>query len=443
MPSMSLQQIKRLVPRPLVQAYHFLFAYLGALQHGLPSRKLHVIGVTGTNGKSSTTEFIGQLLTELGETAGWTSSHSFRVGNRDMVNDKKMGMLGRGQTQALLASMRQHGCEWAVIETSSQGIAQYRHRGIQYDTAVFTNLTPEHIESHGGFENYKQAKLELFRYLARLPRKYLNGHRVPKRVVVNGNDEHARDFASVDADVTISFTREDKDSQDVHTDEVVQAQRLVLDEKGTTATVDGYTVRVPLLGSYYFSNALAAITTVTSLGFDLVAVLEAAKKLTPLPGRLERIEHNGVQIVIDYAPEPYALDALYEAIEPLASKRIIHVGGACGGGRDTWKWSVLGEAAAKRDDIVIVTDEDPYDDDPMMIINAIADACAAAGKEEGKNLFRILDRQEAINKAIALAEPGDTVLLTGKGSEPVMAMANGKHVPWSERKAVEKAIQNA
>ena len=408
-----------------------------------PSKHMHVIGVTGTNGKSSTTQLIGQLLMTLGETVGWTTTDSFRIGDRLIANDKKMTMLGRTQTQKMLRAMVQAGCTYAIVEVSSQGIDQFRHVGIQFDTAVFTNLTPEHLEAHGGFEKYKRAKRKLFEAVASAPHKTLHGKRLVKSIVVNLNDVHAKEMAAVDVDRVVGFARQDKQVFDIRVDDVIEASAVTENKMGTKARVRGGDVSIPLLGAYYFENSLAAITTVVSLGFPLIDVLQVAERLQPIPGRLERFVYDGADVIVDYAPEPYALMALYEAVSLLRPKRIIHVTGSTGGGRDVARRAQIGLLASQKDTIVIVTNEDPYDDDPMHIIQDVAQGARDGGMREGETLFCLVDRKEAIQQAIDLSQPGDVVLITGKGSEPVMAVAGGKKIPWDDREAVRMAIAYA
>lgn len=438
-----LHRLKQLVPTRWLRPYHYLMAQGAAFVYRYPSNKMRVIGVTGSNGKSSTTQLIGQLLMALGETVGWTTTDSFRIADKVIANRQKMTMLGRTRTHKMMREMRVQGCTYAVIETSSQGIDQYRHIGINYDVGVFTNLIPTHVEAHGGFENYKAAKRKLFEVVARSSRKRLNGKRVEKLVVVNANSEHAPTMAAVPADRVVAFAREDQELYEVGADDVYEASEITHDPRGTQARVRGGELALPLVGAYYFENTLAAITTVVSLGFPLEDVLEAAKQLTPIPGRLEQFEHAGAHIIVDYAPEPYSLMALYEVVALFSPKRVIHVTGSTGGGRDVAARAEIGKLAHKHDDVVIVTNEDPYDDDPMEIINDVAQGAADVGMVDGETLFRILDRQEAIQKAVDLAAPGDVVIITGKGSEPVMAVANGKKVPWDDREAVRKAIAYA
>src|SRR3989338_2498908 len=197
--------LRRIIPEPILQAYHWILAKIAASWYGHPSDKLIVIGVTGTNGKSSTTQFIGQLLESAGKKVGWTSTAGFSVAGQRWENAEKMTMLGRFGTQRLLQRMIAEGCTHAVIETSSQGIEQFRHLGINYDVVVFTNLTPEHIEAHGGFENYKKAKGKLFAHVAASPRKIIAGKTVKKVSVVNVDDPHAAYFLFFPLDLRYGF----------------------------------------------------------------------------------------------------------------------------------------------------------------------------------------------------------------------------------------------
>ena len=187
--------IKKIIPANWLNLYHKLFAKLAAWKFHYPSERLIVIGVTGTKGKSTTTNLIWHLLTAAGYKVGIATTANFRIDDKEWVNPSKMTMLGRSQLQKLLADMVAAGCQYAVVETSSEGIKQWRHLGIHYDVCVWTNLFPEHIDSHGSFENYKQAKLELFRHLSRLPLKQINKQPVKKAVVLNGDSEYLNDFS--------------------------------------------------------------------------------------------------------------------------------------------------------------------------------------------------------------------------------------------------------
>ena len=440
------QWIKKMLPISMLHRYHYTLALLANVLYRHPSSELVVIGVTGTNGKSTTVEFIGRILEFAGARVGWTGTASFKVADREWVNDQKMTMLGRFQTQKRLREMVQAGCSYAIIETSSQGIVQSRHIGINYDVVVFTNLTPEHIESHGSFENYKLAKKELFVKTKQSRRKKIQGNVFEKTAVVNLNDPHASEFLSVGLDRSFGFgidpvIFQDEEDRPMSIVPVI-AEDVVYAPNSTGFMLAGLHWHAELVGRFYLENVLAAVSVCRALGLEWELLRDAVSHLASVPGRLERIdEGQSFSVIVDYAYEPAALNAVYESLKLFAHKKIIHVVGSAGGGRDVARREILGEMSAAYDDITIVTNEDPYDDDPVEIINTIADSAILHGKKEQINLFRILDRAEAIHYAVRLAQAGDLVLITGKGSEPVMAVAHGKKIPWDDRIAVREALR--
>ncbi len=407
-----------------------------------PSDELIVIGVTGTNGKSSTVNFIAQLLTELGESVGYTSTAGFKINREDIANTLKMTMPGRFKLQALLRRMVRAGCKYAVIETSSQGIAQFRHLGINYDVAVFTNLTPEHIEAHGGFENYKKAKGRLFAHLSAKRRKTIAGQVIAKQMIINADDGHANYYAGFTADTRVLFTwSHNTPPFTLGSSKIVRAQELAVDEFGAKVSVNDLPARLNFAARFQRLNALAAIATVTACGFSLSDVLVAAETLQGVPGRYEKVKAGQpFTVIIDYAHDPFALKALLMAVKQAGAKRVIGVHGSAGGGRDQSRRALIGELAAREEAVVIVTDEDPYDENPQVIMAQIAAGARSVGKVDGQDLFIVEDRAEAIDRAIALAQADDAVVITGKGSEPLMALAGGKKIPWSDTKIALKAL---
>ncbi len=441
-----LSLIKRAVPKPLLLFYHWILAHLAAAWYAWPSRKLIVIGVTGTNGKTTAVNLIARLLEEAGEKVGLTSTVNFRIAGKDLLNDKKMTMPGRFFLQKMLHDMAEAGCRYAVIETSSQGLDQFRHLGIEYDVAVFTNLTPEHIEAHGGFEKYKNAKLKLFRHLSRRARKNIPMRGDAKKVIVaNLESEHAPDFLAAPADKKYGFLADsaEKPSGSVSWPiAVVKGLDVRLGTEGSDFTVRDTRFRLNMPGRYNVLNALAAIAVGLSQGIPLETLARGLAKVDTVPGRFERInEGQEFSIIVDYAPEPESLRQVYAAISRLAPKRIIHVLGSAGGGRDVARRPILGSLAGKNADIVIVTNEDPYDDDPRLIIEQVSSGALEAGKKEDETLFKIDDRREAIAKAISLAAPGDVVLLTGKGAEQAIVGRGGKMTAWDERVVARELVR--
>ena len=433
--------LKRAIPPPFLEFYHRSFARISAVYYRNPSRRLIVIGVTGTNGKSTTVNLIAELLRCLGFRVGSASTISFRIGETERLNNRKMTMLGRGELQRMLKEMVDNRCEYAIIETSSEGIRQFRHLGILYDVAVFTNLTPEHLLSHGGFENYKHAKLQLFYYIEKLPKKIINGKEAPRAAIANGNDEHARDFLSVSVPKKIAFGIEGKETYG--TALTYTATNVSLKKDGSSFLLEGEQFQTPYIGECNVMNVLAALSTLSVLGFEFKKFAPCVKNLKPLPGRFEFInEGQPFSVMVDYAPEPASLKALYETLSLVPHKRLIHVLGSTGGGRDKARRRVLGGMAASKASLIVVTNEDPYDDNPESIIKDVAGGALAGGKTQGKDLFLILDRKEAIAFALSQARIGDFVLVTGKGSEQAMAVAHGKKLPWDDRAVIRDILRS-
>lgn len=437
--------IKKFIPGFVLALYYKSLAIMADVFYGNPSGKLIVIGVTGTNGKSSAVNLIGRILEETGQKVGWTSSINFKVGEKEWLNDTKMTMLGRFKLQKLLKEMVKAGCRYAVIETSSEGIKQFRHLGVNYDIAVFTNLTPEHIESHGGFENYKKAKLKLFKHTANATRKKINDQQIKKVSVVNIDDEHGSDFLQFQTDEAWGYGIEERGTANIS--RIVKAQNIEVNQGGVKFGVKGTEFSLKLLGEFNIYNSLSAIAVALSQGIDLNICKNVLEKVEGLPGRMEFIEEGqNFKVLVDYAPEPASLEQLYKTIKlskiQNPESRVIHILGSCGGGRDIARRPILGSIAAKNADIVIITNEDPYDDIPSMIIDDVAEGAIKAGKMLDKNLFKIEDRGEAIKKAVGLAQENDLIIITGKGCEQVIVIAKGKKIPWDDRKKMREAIRN-
>ncbi len=430
--------IKKLIPRPLLNFYHWKLAWLANIIYGYPSKKMIVIGVTGTTGKSTTVNLIAKVLEAAGHRVGLTSTFNYKIGDKEWINDTKMTMPGRFRLQKMLKQMLKSGCSHVVIETSSEGIVQYRHVGIDYDLAVFTNLSPEHIESHGSFAKYKEAKGKLFKSLAKTKRK-------DKKIsVINLDDKESGYFLKFWADQKWGFTTNYQSSITNHNLNRVVAKDISLESWGSRWLVNDTRFDLHLVGLFNVYNALAAITVGLSLGVDINQVREGLEKVEKIDGRLEEIsEGQDFKVIVDYAHEPKSLTNVYEALKPTVSGKIIAVLGSCGGGRDKARRPVLGKLAAQFAEQVIITNEDPYNEEPMVIIDQVAEGAKEAGKELGQNLYKILDRKEAIRKAISMAQPGDLVIITGKGAEQCIMGKNGKRIPWDDRQVVKEELKAA
>jgi UDP-N-acetylmuramoyl-L-alanyl-D-glutamate--2,6-diaminopimelate ligase len=409
--------IKKIIPRPVFRffqpGYHWILAKFSGFFLGWPANKMAVVGVTGTAGKSSTCYFTAQILAAAGFKVGMITTTLFKIGEKEWLNDKKMTMLGRWQLQKMLWQMQRAGCTVAVVETSSQGIEQFRHLGINYDILVLTNLYPEHIEAHGSFENYKKAKGKLFAYLQTTNNKQLttNNKQLLKTIIVNGDDENAEYFLSFPAERKLTFNG----------------------EKKLTTT---------LLGEYNNYNVNAAVAVAEALAVPEEKITMAAKNLKSLPGRLELVENErDLKIMVDYAFEPKAMEKLYEAVKEIPHQKIIHILGSAGGGRDKARRPVLGKLAAENADVIIITNEDPYDENPMKIIEEVADGVSKCQSVRCQSFYKILDRREAIRKALELAEAGDLILITGKGAEQAICVKNGKKIKWDDREVMREELK--
>ncbi|MBI2642505.1 MAG: UDP-N-acetylmuramoyl-L-alanyl-D-glutamate--2,6-diaminopimelate ligase [Candidatus Wildermuthbacteria bacterium] len=379
--------IRGFIPEFLLSWYHFVLAFLGALWFCFPSRGLVVIGVTGTNGKSTTVDMLSRVFREAGVKTASLSSIRFQILEKEWKNKRKMTMPGRFAIQKFLRDAKNAGCTHIILEVTSEGILQHRHRFIRFDAAVFTNLSPEHIERHGSFEKYREAKGKLFQVA-----KHLH--------VINADDENSAYFLKFPAEETLRYSLADAKGIDLH---------------------------LKLLGEFNVANALAAITTAKAYGIPFEVCKKALENIEGVPGRMEVVIKEPFRVVVDYAFTPAALEKVYQALKPA-----VCVLGAAGGGRDAWKRPVLGGIAAKYCDKIIVTNEDPYNEDPLKIIDEVA-------KGAGEKAERILDRREAIKRALSLAQPGDTVVITGKGSEDSIAQA-GKKIPWDDRQVVKEEL---
>lgn len=417
----------------LMKPYHFATAFLAALIYGFPSRRMIVIGVTGTKGKTTACSLVADILMAAGHKTGMATTVQFRVGDKIRTNDTKQTMLGRFALQKLLKRMADAGCRYAVIETSSEGIIQYRHRFIDYHIAVFTNLSPEHIERHGGFENYRAAKVKLFELVSK--RKDSVG-------VYNLDDENVRYFLMPGMRARFGYTFKNLEAADLFEGEWFKVHTIELGTNGAKFDFDGERYETKLLGEFNVRNAASAICTAYAMNIPAETIRRALKTASAPPGRMEEVPaENGYKIFIDYSYEPKGLEEALKTLQLFKPKRTLVLIGSAGGGRDRWRRPVMGEVADKYADVVVVSTDDPYDEDPSMIIDDIMPGLMKnKSRALGENVFRITDRRQAIKKMIELAQKGDVLLFAGKGGETAMGIAGGKKISWNEKKIVEEAL---
>jgi UDP-N-acetylmuramoyl-L-alanyl-D-glutamate--2,6-diaminopimelate ligase len=433
--------LKKIIPNSWLSFYYKCLALCAAFFYRFPSEKLIVIGVTGTNGKSTTCNIIARVLEEAGYKVGMTTTVNFRLAGKEWINKTKMTMLGRFELQKMLRKMVNAGCDYAVIETSSQGIDQYRHLGINYDVAVFTNLHEEHIEAHGGFENYKRAKGKLFDHLKKQKNKTINGKEIKKVSVLNLDDMFVNYFWQFKADVKYGFGVNQESRITNQENQIVAASDIEFKSDEVSFAVGGIKINLKIPGLFNIYNSLATIAVSLSQGISLETIKQGLESFAGVPGRMEKIKISPKQdfaVYVDYAHDPAALEAVYRTVRPHVRGKLISVLGSAGGGRDKFKRPIFGNLADEFADLAIITNEDPYDEDPERIINEIREGIK--NKVEGTNLWRILDRREAIAKAIGLASDGDIILITGKGAEQCIMSARGKKIPWDDREVTREEL---
>lgn len=403
--------LRKLAPPPVVNGYHFSIALLGAFLYGLPSQKMIVIAVTGTKGKSSTTEMINAIFEEAGHKTALMNSIRFKVGDDSRPNELRMSMPGRFFIQRLLDRANRSGCTVVILEMTSEGARQFRHRGIALDALVFTNLAPEHIESHGSLQAYADAKYEIGLHLLRSSKR-------PRVMVANAGDPESTRYLTLPVEHALPFS--------LSANAPYEAT-----ETGGHFHFDDTDITIHLPGEFSLKNAAAAATLARAFNVPTSTIKKALEKLTRIPGRAERVEAGqDYTVVVDYAHTPDSLTALYDAYAP---SRKICVLGSTGGGRDLWKRPVMGSIADERCDVVILTNEDPYDEDPRSIVEALA-------RGMKRQPVIIMDRREAIGSALALAHTGDAVLITGKGTDPCICGPRGSKEPWSDARVAREEL---
>ncbi len=408
--------------------YHRLTAMAAALWYRFPANRLKIIAVTGTKGKSTVVHLIANILQEAGHKVGVASSIHFQIGDHIWPNATKQTTQGRFTLQRLLREMVRARCEFAILEVTSHALIQSRLWGINVDAAVLTNVTGDHLEYHGGFENYLHAKGLLFANLGRSERKF----DVQKTAVLPTEEPHIAYFEAFPVDRKISYGLSKG---------MVHAGEVALHANGSMFKIqvpnDEISVDFKLPGNFNVLNALAAAAVSIAFGIKLTAVRKGLESPTQIPGRLESISAGQpFPVIVDYAHTVDSLEKVLSLFRPLTKGRLFLVFGATGGGRDKNKRPEMGAVAAKYADVIVVTDDDPYTENRMQIIEQVAQGC---GRREGDGLWKIRDRREAIRLALSMAKEQDTVLIAGKGCEPIQ-MVDGKRIEWDDRKVVREIL---
>ncbi|MDL2341555.1 MAG: UDP-N-acetylmuramyl-tripeptide synthetase [Patescibacteria group bacterium] len=423
--------VKNLIPDNLygaVEPYgHLVESVLLNTINGFPGRGLNVIGVTGTNGKTSTSYLIHRMLHEAGFKVGLMTTVGYGVGADIKPQIHHMTNVSVPELMERLKWMKGQGIEWLVLETTSHALAQNRVFGVPYSVAVMTNVTHEHLDYHRTFERYRDAKRKLF--------KLANKNKAGMQLgIINAEDPSAALFASdVAHPLTYGVTAGD-----------IRATNVVLAPSGVDYDVQindvAYHIHCNLPGSFNVYNSLAAICVGQQLGLSQQQIEQGIAALPGVEGRMTRItEGQDFDVIVDFAHTPDSFEKLFKDLKPVVKGKLIAMFGSAGR-RDETKRAVQGELAGRYCDEVILTEEDDRDVDGLEILNQIAAGAERAGKIRDRDLFLVLDRTEAINFAIKRAAPGDTVILLGKGHEKTIERANGEN-PWDEIATTRAALQ--
>lgn len=419
---------------------------LSVVAAGYPSRYIYVIGITGTKGKTTTLEVLNSILEEAGKRTAILSSLRVKIDDHSEKNKLDNSMPGRAYIQRFLRKAVSARCEYALVEVTSQGIVLHRHRFINWNVGVLTNLAPEHIEAHGSFEKYREVKLKFLKYVGRKGGK----------IFINCDDASADFFVSELGDYQpVCYSKKNE-----------EVLRILPNIHLVRAASDQAPPEFHL-SDFNKENFAGAVAVASDIGISEKVTEEALRSFGGVKGRFEFVQHQPFAVVVDYAHTPDSLRKVYETLrneisntpasaeasaagKPLAdmsagrqfsiSKKLICVLGAAGGGRDKWKRPVMGKIAAEYCDEIILTNEDPYNEKPDDIIWEIKSGIPQ--NFPAANVFEILDRREAIRKAVSSARDGDVVIATGKGSEDWIHVARGKKIPWDERAVIEEALKN-
>jgi len=412
--------LKRLMPQAVFDwadpVGHGLEAFTAAAVNGFPGRRLRVIGITGTNGKTSTAALTAKIFETAGYTVGLSTTAIYQIGSEHFANDRNVTVTNPWELQRLLGRMRGAGVEVVVLEVTSHALAQNRIAGIRFEAAALTNITQDHLDYHRTMERYTAAKVKLFR------------RRGLRLSVLNADDPNYGKLSQFAAAKHLSYSLDGEAS--------LQATAITVKSDGSDFTLkylgEEIPVRLQLPGRFNVANALAAAGLALGLGIAIEQVADGLASLDAVPGRMEQIDSGQpFAVIVDYAHTPDALQNLYSTLRSITSGRLIVILGSAGD-RDRLKRPIMGKLAAELCDYVILTDEEAYSEDPAAIIAAIEPGVIAGGGIKGKSYEIIEDRRTAIKKAFELAKPGDTVALTGMGHQ-AYRIAKGVKSPWDER----------
>ncbi len=422
--------VKKMIPARIFRSIepigHLVESMIMTTKYGFPGKKLKVMGVTGTNGKTTTSFMIHAMLTKAGIKSALMTTVGYGVGD-DIIHQKiHMTTTKSSVLQQRLKDFAAQGVEWVIVETSSHSLAQNRVWGVPYQIAVMTNITHDHLEYHGTFERYLEAKTKLFKIANR------NGLKLG---IANAEDPNADAFLKyVDNKTTYGIKKGD-----------LHAINVNLTPDGSTYTAiagtDSYDIKVNIAGEFNVSNSLAAISVGRKLGLSKAQIEEGIAALDSVEGRMNSINAGqDFSVIVDFASTPDGFEKFFESVRPLVKGKLIAMFGSAGR-RDETKRAKQGAIAAKYADVVVLTEEDDRDEDGMVILNQIAEGAITEGKVLNETLFLVHNREEAIGYALTLAKSkDDAVVLLGKGHEKTIERVDGEY-PWNEAEAAKAALE--
>ena len=429
--------IKKIFPQSLKNIYHLLMAILANIVYGFPSRKIKVIGITGSDGKTTTTQMVTKIFEEAGKKVAMASTINFVINGREEKNLSHYTTSSAFAVQKFIARAVAANCEYLILETSSHALDQHRVWGVKYQTAVITNVTREHFDYHKTMEKYRNAKKKLFEMV----------EKNKGTIVVNLDMENAEEFLKFAVGNKFVYTTAkisnfqfpifNKNSNV----KIVQAENIELGLSHAKYIIQNtsYTLNIP--GIFNVENALAATCVALGDGIKLETIKEALAKIEGIAGRLESVQNDrGLNIIVDFALTPNALERLYKMLAGVkkSEAKIIAVFGSCGE-RDRGKRPIMGEVVSKYADAIIITNDEPYHEDPQQIIDEIS--VGIKNKTEQENFWKIADRRQAINKALQMARSEDIVVITGMGNFETMVVGD-KKIPWNDKKVIQEELQN-
>lgn len=410
---------------PIRLFWHWLWGVEARLRYGNPSRKLKVIGITGTNGKTTTSNLIARILEEDGEIVALATTINFQLGKKRWDNLTKMTSLGRGHIQKFLKQAVEAKCTYAVIEVSSHALVQSRVLGVDFDAAVLTNITQDHLDFHGSMEEYRRAKEILFWKLAKNDK--------PESIAILPAEDAATPYFQSIPDIgitTFGVSEGDLHAENLQVREKTQHFEVVGSEKK-------FALETQLLGNFNIANILAATALCLNLGVKSSVIAKAIYKIKPLPGRLEAVDvGQPFRVIVDYAHTPDALEKLLRTFRAITSEKVWIVFGATGD-RDRSKRPIMGDIFDKLADEIVVTTDDSFTEDRQQIIDEVL---AGIQREVGQGLTVNIDRKTAITHALESAGEGDTVLIAGKGCEQFQVIGHAK-IPWDDRVVAADILQ--